>query len=365
MKNLGDLQRECANLEIHVETQGRASKEPYIVALRNYHWQKEHPGEPLPAQTMPMLLSSWEDLEEDEAEAIEHDHHVWIVQPKLDGVRALIHIEQARVRITSRTVSEVTYRLSEFQDNLPHLVQALSQFNGSILDGELLCPVSRLDTGSTVTEASLQASMAVLASAPAKARQFQESQHAHVRFHAFDVLRHRSQDVTKLPLIERQVILEQLLRQCNSPFVERVPTFVVNKGSVHDRIIANGGEGTVWKRADSNYEPGRRVRHWIKRKAGVEVEAYVSGFKLGHNGHAGMVGAIEFSTRMADGSTVPVGWVSGWSDKERLAMTLRDADGAIRLNPTILGRRAVLVGQDKSSKSRRLRHARLKTWIAS
>ena len=107
VKNLAELQAECARLEIQVETKGRASKEPYIAALRDYHWQKVHPDEPLPVQIMPMLLGSWEDLDDAQAEAIEQDHHAWIIQPKMDGVRALVHIENGHVRITSRTVSEV------------------------------------------------------------------------------------------------------------------------------------------------------------------------------------------------------------------------------------------------------------------
>jgi ATP-dependent DNA ligase len=162
VKNLAELQAECAALGIKVETRGRASKEPYVAALRDYHWRKDHPDEPLPAQVMPMLLGSWEHLDDGQVEAIEQDHHAWIIQPKMDGVRALVHIEDDRVHVTSRTVSEVTYRLSEFQDNLPHLVEDLSALNGTILDGELMCPVSCLDTGSTVTGNSLQATTAVL-----------------------------------------------------------------------------------------------------------------------------------------------------------------------------------------------------------
>jgi hypothetical protein len=145
VKTLTELRAACANLGIEVETEGRASKEPYVVALRDYHWRKDHPDEPLPAQIMPMLLGSWEDLDDAEAEAIEQDHHAWIVQPKMDGARALLHIEGNRVRITSRTVSEVTYRLSEFQDNLPHLTNDISELNGTILDGELACS-SRVST---------------------------------------------------------------------------------------------------------------------------------------------------------------------------------------------------------------------------
>jgi hypothetical protein len=40
-----------------------------------------------------MLLGDWADLDFEEARRIETDEPGWIVQPKLDGVRALFHIE--------------------------------------------------------------------------------------------------------------------------------------------------------------------------------------------------------------------------------------------------------------------------------
>lgn len=365
MKNLAELQAECAVLGIKVETNGRASKEPYIAALRDYHWRKDHSDEPLPAQVMPMLLSSWADLDGDEARAIEADLHAWIVQPKLDGVRALVHIEGDRVRITSRTISEVTYRLSELEQNLEHLTSGLSKLNDSVLDGELLCPVADLDTGSSITATSLQATMAILATSPDNARRIQASQDAHVRFHAFDVLRYCGQDVTPLPLIDRQDILEKALRKSDNLFIETVPSFVVNKPAIHHHIVADGGEGTVWKRANASYEPGRRADHWIKRKVGIQVEAFVSDFKPGNNGHSKMVGTVQFSIRNANGSSVVIAWVSSWTEEERRAMTHADPTGKVVLNPVYLGRRALIEGQDHSAKSRRIRHARMRRWLVS
>lgn len=363
MKNLAELQTESAALGIKVETTGRASKEPYVAALRDYHWRKDHPDEPLPAQIMPMLLGSWQDLDEAQADAIEQDHHAWIVQPKLDGVRALFHIEGDRVRITSRTVSEVTYRLSEFQENLPHLMTDLAGLNGTILDGELVCPVSALDTGSTVTANSLQATMAVLAASPSKARRFQEGQTAHLRFHVFDILRSCGKDVTPLPLMDRQDILASALRKLNNEFIEAVPSFVVNKPDIHRHIIDAGGEGTVWKKASSPYEPGRRVGHWIKRKQGIEFEAFITGFKPGSNGHSGLVGAVEFGVPGPDGLLLPIAWVSSLSDSERLFLTQAGSMSQPSLAHGCLGRRAIVAGQNLSAKAGRIRHARLVRWI--
>jgi ATP-dependent DNA ligase len=114
----------------------------------------------------------------------------------------------------------------------------------------------------------------------------------------------------------------------------------------------------VWKRLDQPYEPGRRVRHWLKRKQGVEVEAFVTGFKPGtpDRGNGRLVGALEFSIAHADGTVAPVAWVSNWTDEEREAMTRADDAGNPALNPAYRGRRAAVVaGHDVAARSRRIR----------
>jgi len=40
VRNLADLQTECATLGIGVEARGRPSKEPYIAALRDFIWRR-------------------------------------------------------------------------------------------------------------------------------------------------------------------------------------------------------------------------------------------------------------------------------------------------------------------------------------
>lgn len=362
MKSLAELQAECLALGIRVSTGNRASKEPFVAALREYHWRRDHPHEPVPEQVSPMLLASWVDLDDVEAEEIEQDCHAWIVQPKLDGVRALLHVEDGRVRITSRCTSVVTYRLSELEAHLPHLTIASPEPGGTILDGELVCPAAAIDTGHTITGTTLQATTAILASSPEEAARIQDRQHARIRFHAFDILRHRDRDLTGQPLVGRQEHLAEAVRGARNPYLALVPSFSVGKGDIHRRFLAAGGEGTVWKRVDQPYEPGRRVWHWIKRKQEVEVEAVVSGFKPGTNGHAGMVGALEFSAVDRKGERRPIAWVSTWSNDDRRRMT-NPGQGTVALAPGWMGRKAVIAGQDFAAKSGRVRHARLVRWL--
>ena len=187
MKTLAELQRECTALGIEIATKGRADKRPYVDALRDYHWQQDHPGDPLPPQIAPMLLDHWDDLDPEQAKLIENDGPGWVVSPKLDGVRAILNVEGGRVRLTSRCVSEVTYRLGEFQDNLTHLTVGLSGLDGTILDGELVFPGAILDTGRTIARHPLQAATAILSTSPEQALRLQAQAENRLRFHAFDV----------------------------------------------------------------------------------------------------------------------------------------------------------------------------------
>jgi ATP-dependent DNA ligase len=365
MKTLAELKAECTALGLTVaENQGRPSKEPYIAALRDHHWRQDHPNEPLPPLIQPMLLGNWADLDPETAQQIEHEPG-WIIQPKLDGVRAPLHVEPNRVRITSRCISELTYRLGEFQDNLPHLTTGLSGLDGTILDGELVFPGSSLDTGRTVAQHPLQAATAILSTSPEQALRLQARPEQRLGFHAFDILRFRGSDLTPLPLRDRLNSLAQTISAADNPYLEPVPTFSIGRLGIHSRILEAGGEGTVWKRLDQPYEPGRRVGHWLKRKRETTVEAFVTGFKPGNPGHGNknLVGALEFSTRHTDGSIQPAAWVSAWSNEERRAMTQPDRSGAPHLNPAHMNRRALITGEDEAAKSGRLRHARLLQWL--
>lgn len=313
-----------------------------------------------------MLLADWKDLDADTARELEADHHAWIVQEKKDGVRALLHVNAGGVRITGRCTSEVTYRLSEYQTNLPHLTRGLESIAGTVLDGELVCPQAKVNTGNTVTTSPLQAAVAVLATSPDNAAQIQRDDQTKLQLFVFDILKYAGEDVTGLPLSDRLGLLTEASAKIDNPYIEIVPSFSVNKTAIHEQIIANGGEGTVWKKASEPYEPGRRVKHWIKRKRDIQVEAFVTDFKLGtpERGHAHLVGAVEFSIPNCDGQPKPIAWVSSWTDEERDVMTWKDREGNPTLNPTCYGRKAIIVGQDEAGRSGRIRHARLKKWTA-
>lgn len=364
MRTLRELQAECARFKLIVPADSCASKAAWIAALRQYYWDRKHSGRPLPSQVQPMLLDDWRRLDVRKAHEIENDQQKWIVQPKLDGVRAILHIEEDSIRVTGRSVSDVTYRLTEHQENLPQLKHGIAALRGTVLDGELVCPVARVDTGTTLSETGLQAAVAILATDPENAARIQQTNGALLRLHVFDILSYLGKDVTRLPLRDRLDLAMEAVAEVENDHICLVPSYVTSKLEVHNRVISDGGEGTVWKQTDQPYEPGKRVRHWIKRKRSLEVEAFVTGFKPGRSdgGNSHLIGALEFSVHTDEGTTRPIAWVSGLTDADRIAMTCK-ADGQVSLVPAFYGRRAMIAGQDESARSKRIRHARISRWL--
>ena len=267
------------------------------------------------------------------------------LQPTLDGIRVLFHVNEDGVRITGRNFKEVSFRLTEQQACVAHLNRDLRSIAGTILDGELLCPIDHVDTGETITTSKLQAAVAVLAAAPKKAQNILDSNKAHLQFHCFDILKSSGIDVTDRPLLERLDLKQQAVDCIDSEYVKVIPSYFVNKKLVHDRLIADGGEGTVWKRLDQPYEIGKRVKHWMKRKRSYEVKAFVSNFKLGSIGHGNenLIGAVEFSIN-ENNATRPIAWICNLTNHERRKMT-STSDGKASLVASYLGREAIVVGQ--------------------
>jgi ATP-dependent DNA ligase len=177
-------------------------------------------------------------------------------------------------------------------------------------------------------------------------------------------LKFRGEDRASLPLRDRLSLLAEALATVEHPYLELVPSFCNGRLAVHQLILDAGGEGTVWKHLDQPYEPGRRVTHWLKRKREISIEAIVIGSKPGtaDHGNRDLVGAVEFAIRFSDGNVRPIAWVSNWSDYERRAMTQIDSNGKPKLNSQYMGRRALICGQDESTRSGRMRHARFLVW---
>jgi ATP dependent DNA ligase domain len=217
----------------------------------------------------------------------------WVMQPKWDGFRLLIEVDDdRRVRAWSRHGTSLTARLGG-------LAAAFAEApSGSVFDGELVVVSER---GGRPVQDFAAVSGAVLRGDPRAADD--------LRFVGFDVLAHGGEDLRGRPWTERNSRLTDAL-PVSGP-VRRVESLPASSAA-HAAIVGLGFEGTVLKRPNSTYRPGRQ-RVWVKHKARYTADGVLLSVRQGRDGRwhesatwtagafrclparAGSIGPVRFS----------------------------------------------------------------------
>jgi DNA ligase-1 len=163
-----------------------------------------------------------------------------------------------------------------------------------------------------------------------------------VRLRAFDCLHAAGEDLLESSLHERRERLEGLLDAGVSGWwLEADPERIAD---IEADALEDGHEGIMLKDPDSVYSPGRRGKHWRKRKPDVEtLDLVVTGAEWGEGRRAELLGTFEVSVRTGDGY-LPVGNVAtGITDAEletlteRLESHVRSEDGTtVDIEPTVV-----------------------------
>jgi bifunctional non-homologous end joining protein LigD len=169
----------------------------------------------------------------------------WSYEFKWDGVRALLDIGGAGVRIISRNGNDVT-------PAYPELVALAAQEDDALVDGEIVAFVD----GRPSFE-RLQTRMHVRSKVDAA----RLADDCPVAFVAFDLLRRYGVDLTSRPWHERRATLERWLANADGWTLS--PAF--DDGPATEQVArAHGLEGVVAKRSDAPYRPGTRSNDWRK-----------------------------------------------------------------------------------------------------
>lgn len=208
-RNLADLKIECEANGLVVTMAGKKeAKSDYETALRDFYWNKTNPGKELPEQIEPMLARNAKDeTEEFRVEAMA-DGGQWVAQEKINGCRCLLHILHGEAnRLTSRRLSDETYRFNELTDKMPHYrdLDLGPDWHDTVIDGEVLAPVHVIDTRihdgkGQLTVDILQATAATMNCDPEKSIAIQ-NRYGKLVLHVFDCLRYKGKDVRNLPYV--------------------------------------------------------------------------------------------------------------------------------------------------------------------
>lgn len=204
----------------------------------------------------------------------------WAYEVKWDGVRVLADTRDGRLRLRSRTGSDVTVAYPE--------LAAVADVQGAVLDGEVV-----LLHGGTPSFAALASRMHVRDERRARALADQ----APVTYLVFDVLCLYGVELLRRPWRERRATLERL----SLPEHVQLSPAYDDADVLWQATLAQGLEGVVAKRRDAPYQPGRRSPDWVKAAHRRTRAALVAGWREESSGH-GTVGALLLAAPDADGS---------------------------------------------------------------
>jgi len=250
------------------------------------------------------------------------------VEVKYDGARVQVHYDGEQVWLFSRNMEDVT-------DPLPEVVEFVESNLDvpAILDGEV---VAVDDAGDPLPFQE------VLKRFRRKHDVAKAREDVTVRLQAFDCLHADGTDLLDTPLTERRERLEGLLDAGVSAWWLGDDAEAV--ADIEADALEAGHEGIMLKDPDSTYSPGRRGKHWRKRKPDVEtLDLVVTGAEWGEGRRAELLGTFEVSARTDTGYATVGNVATGITDAQletltdRLEPQIRSEDGtAVDLDPTVV-----------------------------
>jgi ATP-dependent DNA ligase len=227
-------------------------------------------------------------------------------EPKWDGFRALVSWDGTDVEIGSRGAKPLTRYF-------PELVEAFARLlpEPCLLDGEVVVAkgepgAQRLDWDSLTQRIH-----------PAASRVAMLSEQTPAMFIAFDLLARGDRDLQPEPFAERRAQLVELLRGVPHPVHV---TRTSDDPEVARRWLAEfegaGLDGVVAKPLAQPYAPNKRTMFKIKHARTADVVAWA--YRVHKSGRG--LGSLLVGLYGEDGTLLPVGAVSAFSDKRRLEL---------------------------------------------
>lgn len=249
----------------------------------------------------PMLARAAE-----EADLSSKDWTGWVLEPKHDGMRAIIERTADGVEIYSRTGKSQ-------KGKCPHLEESFEALPvGTILDGEIAIITGHVDVeGKPVPVVDFNKTMRVMGSGVDKAV-LRQKELGKVSFIVFDVIQLGGQSLADNTQDKRNNVIDSIMLD----YVVHNPRYLNDFIGIYNSLIGAGVEGAILKDLNANYVSSRS-KCWLKVKSAKTFDVVVSGFTEGQGKYVGTIGAIEFSAYLPDGTLKYVGRCSGMTDAER------------------------------------------------
>ena len=185
----------------------------------------------------------------------------WVAQEKIDGAWYMLEkIDNEHIYLFGRTKSKKTGELTEKSENVPHIIEWAKQLpDETVLIGEIFVPGGK---SNDVTK--------IMGCTPANAIKRQTTTDEFgglIHYYIFDCIRYDGIDLTSVGFIDRWRYLKNFEY---SPQVHLSIIYDSDFESILSNIFTGGGEGMVFKRKDSVYEPDKRPMTCFKMKEHVD-----------------------------------------------------------------------------------------------
>lgn len=251
------------------------------------------------------------------AYAVEEDVKVlgdindWQAEWKWDGIRGQIIKRNNELFVWSRGEELMTEKFPEynaFKDLLPE---------GVVIDGEIISLKIPAETGvfKPLAFAALQTRIG------RKNITKKQLLEAPVGFIAYDLLEYKGNDIRTMPLLERRLLLENIIQHIQHPSIHISPLIIFTDWDAlrvtRQSSREMGSEGIMLKRKDSAYQVGRKRGDWWKWKIDpLTIDAVMIYAQKGHGRRSNLYTDYTFAVKDGDKLVSFTKAYSGLTDKE-------------------------------------------------
>jgi DNA ligase 1 len=208
-----------------------------------------------------------------------------IAEPKMDGFRLILTMMDG-VKAYTRHENEVSARFPE--------LKRISIPTGTVLDGELIVTDNQGRPDFERVMKRLQARN------PVKIERL--ARELPVQYVVFDILYHRGKPIIDRPLMERKVLLDEVVKEDH--VFARI-RFVEENATGLFQVTGDAGlEGIVIKQKDAPYQPGKRSWSWQKVIHWKKAEVVITGYR---KDEPGWLIAVEEDGRLKPGGIMELG----------------------------------------------------------
>jgi bifunctional non-homologous end joining protein LigD len=205
----------------------------------------------------------------------------YIYELKWDGIRALIALEDGKIRIRTRNHNDVTNQFPELLDG-----EKAFRATNALFDAEIVC----LDgDGKPVFKNVINR---LMSSGETNIQKLAKSNCVHC--YIFDCLYLDGRVLLHEPLMKRKEWLADVIRP-ETPY--RLSETIEDGAGLFEAARTHHLEGIMAKQRESKYFPGKRSDYWLKIKVRQSREVYIIGFTKGKGDRGQTFGALQIAEK--------------------------------------------------------------------